>query len=117
MPDSRAVLVFLAAATTACGAVSASSAVGDAEQAIARARAQESDRFAPYEMALAELYLDKAREEQDHAHYGDARDLAREAQRSAEEAGRKASSRGTPEAPGNPANIQREAPQPADAKP
>ena len=58
--------------------------------ALVRARAADADRFAPYEATLAELYLTKAREEQGHARYADARALANEALRYAGAAARKA---------------------------
>lgn len=81
---------FLAVLVLACGPVTATSVIDDAELALVRARASEADRYAAYEATLADLYLAKAREEQGHARYGDARALATDALRYAEAAGRKA---------------------------
>lgn len=111
-----------------CGPVGATSLVGDAEVALARAHAADGERLAPYETTLADLYLQKAREEQGYAHYSDARALAADCVKVAEVAAKKASERrtsgATPLAPTatiqHPA-LERTAPQqPAtapDAKP
>ena len=82
---------ILACLLLGCGPVTATSVIDDAELALVRARAADADRFAPYEATLAELYLTKAREEQGHARYADARALANEALRYAGAAARKAS--------------------------
>jgi len=76
--------------------MSATSVIGDAEAAVRRARAADGERLAPYETVSAELYLEKAREEQGRAQYGAAMDLARQsvkfaglaAQRAAEQRSR-----------------------------
>ena len=51
-------LVLLA---VGCGPVRATSVIGDAEAAIARARAADGERFAPYQTIAAELYLEDER--------------------------------------------------------
>lgn len=89
-----------------CGPVGATSVIGDAETAVARARAADGERLAPYETVSAELYLEKAREEQGRAQYGAAMDLARQsmkfaalaAQRAAEQRSRAAQPPPTPPA-------------------
>ena len=97
-------------ALCACGPVAATSTISDADAAVLRAHAVEGEKYAAYETTLSDLYLQKAREEQGHARYADARDLASEAQRYADAATRKASERraGTPDvAPAQRAVIQR----------
>jgi hypothetical protein len=89
LADTRLALVFLAAAA-ACGPVSATSVIDDAETSVAKAHARDGDKYAVYDTTLADLYLIKAREEQGHAHYTDAEELAEESHRHAEEAARKA---------------------------
>ena len=64
----------------------ATSVIGDAEAAVARVRAADGERVAPYETISAELYLEKAREQQGRAQYGAAEDLARQSLRFAREA-------------------------------
>jgi hypothetical protein len=76
-------LVLLAAA---CGPVRATSLIGDAETAVARVRAADGERIAPYETISAELFLEKAREQRGRAQYGVAEDLARQSLRFAREA-------------------------------
>jgi hypothetical protein len=70
------------------------SVIDDAERALVRARAADSDRYARYETTLSDLYLAEAREKQGYAQYGDARALAAEALRLANAASRKASEHG-----------------------
>lgn len=70
--------------------MTATSVIDDAQFALVRARAVEAEKYAPYETTLADLYLAKAREEQGHARYADARVLANEALRFAAAAARKA---------------------------
>ncbi len=86
----------------------ATSVVDDAEVALARAHAAEGEKYALYETTLADLYLAKAKEEQGHAHYSEARDLAADALLHAEAATRKAGERRTSaEAPPMPtATVQ-----------
>jgi hypothetical protein len=81
-----------------CGHLTATSYIDDADRALMRAHAADADRYAAYEVALADLYLAKAREEQGHAQYGDARALADDALRYANAAGRKAADRKSGEA-------------------
>jgi hypothetical protein len=76
-------LVLLAAA---CGPVRATSVIGEAETAVARVRAADGERIAPYETISAELFLEKAREQRGRAQYGAAEDLARQSLRFAREA-------------------------------
>src|SRR5438067_3395873 len=91
---------ILACLLLGCGPVTATSVIDDAELALVRARAADADRFAPYEATLADLYLAKAREEQGHARYADARALASEALRYAGAASRKsADNRAAPASP------------------
>jgi hypothetical protein len=89
-----AAALFLALA--GCGPIGSHGVIREAETALVRARAAGSDRYAPYQTASAELYLEKAREEQGRAEYGAAKDLARQsldfARRAAERAGDRAAS-------------------------
>ena len=73
----------------------ATSVVDDAEMALARAHAADGEKYALYETTLADLLLVKAKEEQGHAHYSEARDLAGDALQNAEAATRKAAERTT----------------------
>jgi hypothetical protein len=110
-------LVLLA---VGCGPVRATSVIGDAEAAVARARAADGERLAPYETVTAELYLAKAREESGRAQYGAAEDLARQSLRFAREAvdragsGQRAGAAADP-APASPATVTR--PQAAPEQP
>ncbi len=56
---------------------------------MARAHAADGEKLAPYETTLADLYLIKAREEQGHARYADAKDLAADSIKLAELAAKK----------------------------
>jgi len=85
---------ILACLLLGCGPLTATSAIDDADRALVRARAADSERYAAYETTLAELYLAKAREEQGYAQYGEARSLASEALRFANDANRKVADRG-----------------------
>lgn len=89
----------------------ATSVVDDADVALARAHASEGEKYALYETTLADLYLIKAREEQGHARYFEASQLASEALKYAETATRKAAERRTSAtAPPTPtATVQRPA--------
>jgi hypothetical protein len=77
----------------ACGPLGATSVIDDAEVALVRAHASDADKYAPYDATAGDLYLAKAREEQGHARYASAIELARKAQRHADEATRKAAER------------------------
>ena len=68
----------LLALATGCGPVGTTSVINDAEAAVARARAADGERLAPYEIVSAELYLEKAREQQGRAQYAAAQELARQ---------------------------------------
>lgn len=57
-----------------------------AERALAEAEVAQSARHASYELILARLYLEKAREEAGEAHYASALDLADRAAQSARRA-------------------------------
>ena len=117
MADSRSALALLAV-LAACGPVSATSVVDDAASAAARVHSREGDKYAVYDTTLADLYLAKAREEQGHAHYSDAEDLAEESKRHADEALRKAALAKAAEVAVPTATIQRTpAPQPPAAVP
>ena len=107
-------LVLLAAG---CGPVRATSVIGEAEAAVARARAADGERLAPYETVTAELYLEKAREQSGRAQYGAAEDLARQSLRFARDAVERAGGQrtGTVPAPAMPATVTR--PQPAPEQP
>src|SRR3954454_21732660 len=102
MARCATLLVVLA---LACGPVTATSVIDDAQRALIRARASDADRYAAYESTLADLYLAKAREEQGHARYSDARALATDALRYAEAAGRKASKKHSSQALGSSASM------------
>ena len=87
----HALALSFAAAAASCGPVGATSVISDAELATARAHAADGDRYAVYETTSADLYLQKAREEQGRAHYGEAAQLARKSVELAEQAAQKAS--------------------------
>jgi len=77
-------------ALAACGTVGAASQIADAEVAVTRAHASDGDKYAVYETTAADLYLQKAKEEQGHAHYSAAETLAEKSQQLAEAAAKKA---------------------------
>jgi hypothetical protein len=85
--------LLLALLVAACGPALATSVIDDAEVALTRAHAADGDKYALYETTLADLYLSKAKEEQGHAHYSEARELAAGAIRYAETATKKAGER------------------------
>ena len=78
-----------ACAACSCGPIGATSVIGDAEIAVARAHTEGGDRYAIYETTSADLLLQKAREEQGYAHYAAASDLAHKSVLLAETATRK----------------------------
>ncbi len=104
-------------AVIGCGPVRATTVIDDADAAVSRAQAGEGEKYALYEMTLADLYLVKAKEEQGHARYTEAAQLGSEALRFADAAMRKAAERRTSaEAPPVPqANVQHPA-EPAPPK-
>ena len=83
----------LSAALVCCAPAKATSAIGDAQAALQRATASEGERYAPYETTLATLYLRKAMEEQDRGNRSQARALADDARRYADDASGKAAER------------------------
>ena len=87
------------AATTGCGPIGATSLISDAEIAVARAHAADGDTKAIYETTSADLYLQKAKEEQGHARYGPAMELARRSTELAEAATLRAAQQRTGAAP------------------
>jgi hypothetical protein len=104
-PRAARLAVIAAALACGCGPVAATSVIADAEVALERAHASEGGKYALYETTLADLYLVKAREEQGHARYSDAAELAADALKFAEAAARKAAEHRTA-APGPSATIQ-----------
>jgi len=99
----RPAACLLASLALGCGPVGATSVISDAEAAVTRARAADGERLAPYETVSAELYLEKAREEQGRAQYGAAMDLARQSRKFAELAAQRISEqRGRGSAPAAP---------------
>ena len=73
----RALALALLVPLCGCGPIGATSVINDAEVAVARAHAAEGDKYAIYETTAADLYLQKAREEQGAAQYGNAMDLGK----------------------------------------
>ncbi len=100
---SAALAAALAAAVAGCGPIGATSLIADAEIACARAHAADGDRHAIYETTSADLYLEKAKEEQGHAHYGPAMELAKKSVELAEAATLRAAQSRTGAAPPAPA--------------
>jgi len=86
-----------------CGPIGARGVIREAESAVVRARAAGGDRFAPYETAAAQLYLEKAREEQGRAQYGAAQELAKQSLSFARQAAERAGDKGA-SAPADRAN-------------
>lgn len=64
---------------TACGPISTTLALRDAESAIVTARAADAQRYALYELTSADEYFRKAREEEGHSDFQAAIDLAQRA--------------------------------------
>ena len=85
---------ILACLLLGCGPVTATRVIDSADAALVRTRGADGDKLAPYETTLAALYLAKAREKQGYAQYGEARSLASEALRFANDANRKVADRG-----------------------
>jgi Domain of unknown function (DUF4398) len=116
--NCRSVACLLALLAAGCGPVRATSVIGDAEAAVARARAAGSEKAAPYETVSAELYLTKAREQQGRAQYGAAEDLAKQSLRFAQEAIERAGqapNRAPVPASASPASITRSQPAPGES--
>ena len=108
----RAVACLLVVLAAGCGPVRATSVIRDAETAVARARAADGERVAPYETILAELYLAKARDQRGRAQYGAAEDLARQSLQFATAAIERAGGAGRGPAEAAPATITRPAAAP-----
>jgi hypothetical protein len=103
---TRVSALALLLALAGCGPIGAYGVIREAETALVRARAAGSERYAPYQTASAELYLEKAREEQGRAQYGAAKDLARQSLDFARQATERAGDRATSTAPvAEPANV------------
>ena len=122
---------LVAGAGLGCGPIGATSLIGDAEIAVARAHAADGDTRAIYETTSADLYLQKAKEEQGHARYGPAMELARRSVELAEAATLKVAQQRTGSGPAAPAatiahpqgegqtpiQLDRPAPPKSDAQP
>lgn len=85
-PGALRLALGLAALLPACGPVSTTLALRDAETALDVARKNGADQFAVYEFRSAELYLAKAREEEGGSDFQAAIDLAEQARKLAEAA-------------------------------
>ena len=92
----------VSAAGLGCGPIGSTSLISDAEIAVARAHAADGDTRAIYETTSADLYLQKAKEEQGHARYGPAMELAKRSVELAEAATLKAAQQRTGAAPTAP---------------
>lgn len=68
-------LIGLMSATSACGPVTYAVDVHSAETIVAKARGENADYYAPYELYFAEAQLAKAREEAAEGHYEDALEM------------------------------------------
>jgi len=79
-------LVCLAASSVGCGGVIYTANAYSAQSKIETAQALGAEKYAPYEYYYAREHLTKAQEEAASADYGDAIDLAEEAQKMAEKA-------------------------------
>jgi len=88
----RPIPVLLALALlTGCATIDSSRSLVAAEVALEGARAAGAEKQAPYEYASADLYFQKAREENGRGRYGDAVEHATQAAKLAETARAKAS--------------------------
>ena len=63
----------------ACGPITASTKITDAQDQVNRAAELEAPKYAPFEFQGAVLYLEKAREEEGYSYYQDAVTLAKTA--------------------------------------
>jgi hypothetical protein len=108
-------IALAAVCLCACGPIGATSVIADAEVAVARAHAADGDKYAIYETTAADLYLQKAREQQGAAEYATAIELAHKSVELANQGAAKAAEakKAPPPAPAPPASIQR----PPEAKP
>lgn len=62
IPRHLGLLLAAVIASAGCGAVSASSALNEANRDLREAQAQQADKYAPYYYTRAESYLQKAKE-------------------------------------------------------
>ncbi|MET0339596.1 MAG: hypothetical protein ABW252_01270 [Polyangiales bacterium] len=86
--------LLLVALASACSPVSFARHARSAERAVGLAEAARADEHARYEVTMARLLLDKAREQSGSAHYASALDLVQRAERSATRAQLLARARG-----------------------
>lgn len=77
-----------------CSPIAYARGVREAEAAVLDAERTDAARLAPYELTLARVYLEKAREASAEAHYAFSLDLLARATASAARAGALAASRG-----------------------
>jgi Domain of unknown function (DUF4398) len=68
-------VLLLSVCALACGPVTYAIDVHSAEDIVAKARAENADYYAPYELYFAEAQLAKAREEVAEGHYEDALEM------------------------------------------
>ena len=81
MPIYRNVLwVLVGAMLFGCGPIQASSAVGDAREAIERATVSRADEYARFPFHMAQNYLSKAKELEGYSEYAAAERFARRAE-------------------------------------
>ena len=73
---SLLVLLTLASLATGCGPLLSTVLIQQAATELEGAKAARAEEFAPYEFTGAELYLDKAREQQGYAEFAPAVDFA-----------------------------------------
>jgi hypothetical protein len=73
-------LVLVGPALYGCGPIQASSAVGDAKEAIERATVSRANEFARFPFHMAQNYLDKAKELEGYSEYAAAERFARRAE-------------------------------------
>lgn len=76
---ARGAVLVTSLLTSACGPISTTLALRDAEAAIATARAADAQRYALYELTSADEYFRKAREEEGYSDFQAAIDLAQRA--------------------------------------
>ena len=106
----RSLLALGVLLSCACGPVAATSVIADAEIAASRAHASDGMKQAPYETTSADLYLQKAKEQQGRAKYGEAMELAKRAQGYAETATLKSAQQRVGQMPVVPAGMPQSRP-------
>jgi len=80
------VTLTIAFTGTGCSAILARHRINAAVDALNSAQSADAEKKAPYEYTLAALYLEKAREEEAYARFGEALDLSDIAAQYAEQA-------------------------------